>query len=176
MSGRKCRSLHFFIVLLPLIAILAGSSQGDFAQIGVGAHYWTALDDIDADEMESDGLAWYLTARLLPDSLVSIGLEIEQFPDDYGGSPDTVYAPAAYLIVGQGVYGAIGVGGYYTDGDFAADPFYALRVGLITEALPSIYLDINANYRFDDWNDLDNEDQDIDTDTVTLGAAIRIQF
>ena len=48
-------------------------------------------------------------------------------------------------------------------------------IGLDIELLPLIHLDINANYRFEDW-DTGKIEEDIDTDTVTLGLVGRIEF
>lgn len=87
-----------------------------------------------------------------------------------------VYAPAAYLVLGTGLYGALGIGGSYSDGDFSKDPFYALRVGVAIEVLPKLFLDINANYRFNEWEEIKTVDEDTNTDTITLGAAVRIEF
>lgn len=39
-----------------------------------------------------------------------------------------------------------------------------------------IALDLNANYRFGGKEDLSNAATDIDTDTVTLGGAVRVSF
>ena len=51
-----------------------------------------------------------------------------------------------------------------------SDPFYALRVGLDIEVLPAIHLDINANYLFDAFDEIDGADED----SITLGAIARI--
>ena len=59
------------------------------------------------------------------------------------------------------------------DGSFAEDPFYALKAGVNFELLPSFFLDISANYRFNDAVEIRGEETDIDTDSVFLGAAIR---
>ena len=53
------------------------------------------------------------------------------------------------------------------------EPFFALRAGLNLELLPRIFVDISANYRFNDTAELKDEDTDIDTDTIFLGAALR---
>jgi hypothetical protein len=41
------------------------------------------------------------------------------------------------------------------------------------ELLPKVFVDISANYRFNDTDDLKNNESDIDTDTIFLGAAVR---
>jgi hypothetical protein len=40
--------------------------------------------------------------------------------------------------------------------------------------LPKISLDVTANYRFTKWGELEGED--IDTDTIVLGAALRLSL
>ena len=57
--------------------------------------------------------------------------------------------------------------------DNADKPFFALKAGVNLELLPSTFVDISANYRFSDKEDLDDDNKDIDTDTVFLGAAFR---
>ena len=37
--------------------------------------------------------------------------------------------------------------------------------------LPNLFLDVNANYRFNDWGSLSGSD--LDTDTIRIGAALR---
>ena len=69
-----------------------------------------------------------------------------------------------------------GIGAVYSDGDFADKAFYALRAGFNFELLPGIYTDIYGIYRFNDTAELDNINEDIDTDTVFLGAAVRFSF
>jgi hypothetical protein len=169
------------LVALVAVAVVCGAAvENTNAEVshrlGVGVHYWKALDDIDVDEVDENGLSYYLTYQLRPATLIKFELDVEMLPDGYGGSDDDVFAPQAYVILGGGIYAALGVGTYYTDGDFSSDPFFGLRAGLDLHLLPYIYLDINANYRFEDWDDISDVDEDISTDTITLGAAVRVQF
>ena len=169
-----------------LVALIAVAVAGGAAventnaevnhRLGAGIHYWKALDDIDVDEVDENGLAYYLTYQLRTGSLLNFELDIEMLPDGYGGAEDNVFAPQAYVILGSGIYAALGVGTYFTDGDLSTDPFFGLRAGFDIHLLPYIFLDINANYRFEDWDDISDVDEDISTDTITLGAAVRIQF
>jgi hypothetical protein len=107
-----------------------------------------------------------------------IGVEaaLEWFESGFGGASKDMYQPQAYLILGKVIYAAAGIGGYYTDGKLADNPFYAFRVGLDIPLLPILHLDINANYRFENWDALSTEGTRVDTDTVTLGAAARLAF
>ncbi len=101
---------------------------------------------------------------------------MEIFPNGFGGFDKTTFAPQAYLVLGSGLYVAGGIGVNYADDKFGDDPFYALRAGVDIEVLPNLRLDINANYRFIEWNDVKKLDEKINTDTVTLGAALRLAF
>ena len=87
-----------------------------------------------------------------------------------------MYQPQAYLILGKIIYAAAGIGGYYTNNKLDDNPFYAFRVGLDIPLLPILHLDINANYRFENWDNLDTAGTRVNTDTVTLGAAARLAF
>ena len=42
--------------------------------------------------------------------------------------------------------------------------------------LPSLYADLSVNYRFNDEADLEDDDRNIDTDTLFLGAAVRFSL
>jgi hypothetical protein len=145
-------------------------------RIGGGVHYWTALDDIDVDDVDESGFAYVISYQLRPASLIKFGVDLEILPEEFGGAPDPVYAPQAYVIIGAGIYAGLGIGGYYTDGEFAEDPFYTLRAGLDFCILPKFYLDINVNYRFEEWDDIKTVDEDVSSDTLTLGAALRLEL
>ena len=79
------------------------------------------------------------------------------------------------------VYGGVGVGITHSDGftiadseydDEWSDPWFAARAGVDLLLLPKVHLDINANYRADAFNALD----EAESDAITLGASIRIGF
>ena len=180
-KGRKEQLMKtrigWLLLLMGMLAWPAGFAQADNSphRLGIGAHYWTTVDNIDDDNFDEDGIAWLASYQFWP-SLIGLELAVEWLDKGFGGSDDDVFLPQAYLLVGGWIYAAAGIGGYYSDGDLADDPFYALRAGLNLNILPSIYLDINANYRFENWDDLRDDDTDIDEDTITLGAAVRLGF
>jgi hypothetical protein len=166
------------IVCLSIVASLisiAGVARGGegASRFGVGAHYWKTVDNVDVNDVDEDGIAWLATYQYKPDYL-GLGLDLEWKKKGFGGAPEAVYEPQAYLILGKGLYGAAGIGGYYSDGEFADDPFFFFRAGLDIEFLPPLHLDIHGIYRFEKWNSLNNSNTDIDSDTVTLGAAVRL--
>jgi hypothetical protein len=155
------------------MVLLGGAAwaEGTSHRIGVGATYWTALDDLDAD-IDEDGLS-YLVSYQYRRTLVGFQVDAELLPDRFG---EDAFAPAAYVVLGRAIYGAAGVGIVNVDGDWADDPFFALKVGLDLEVIPHFYLDISASYRFDAETPLDDALDDVDTDTVYLGAAVRFGF
>jgi hypothetical protein len=145
-------------------------------RLGAGAHYWTALDNIDVNNVDENGFSWLVSYQRAFGQWFKLEGDVEWFEKGFGGAPETVYAPQAFALLGDVIYGGVGIGCYYTDGDFANDPFYTLRVGLDIPLLPCLRLDINGNYRFENWDNLSNEGRDIGSDTVTLGAAARLEF
>lgn len=151
----------------------ARADEGGAHRLGVGAHYWQTIDNLKGHDIDKDGFSWLASYQYRP-GILGLGLDVEWKDKGFAGSTKDVYEPQAYLILGHTLYAAAGIGGYYTDGEFAEDPFYFLRAGFDFDILPSIYLDIHALYRFEEWGDLENSNTDIDTDTITLGAAIRI--
>jgi hypothetical protein len=167
-----------------LIGILAGicflmfSSTG-FSEtrhrLGVGAQYWTTVDSIDTENINDDGFSGIVSYQLIPTSMLKFEFDLEVAPDGIILPDTTAVAPEAYIIIGRGLYAGVGIGVWYADDEFMDEPFFALRAGVDLEILPSVYLDINGNYRFNNW-DYEEIKEDIDEDTITLGAIIRIEF
>ena len=147
----------------------------DKHRIGVGVHYWTALESIGDDDVDEDDIAFMVSYQYLITSYLKIEADLEFRDKGYAGSDQYVFSPQAFWLVGKGLYAGAGIGINYSDSEFADEPFYALRVGIDLKILPSIFLDINANYRFEKW-DFDEVEDDINTDTITLGAILRFQF
>ena len=142
-------------------------------RLGAGAHYWTTVKNIDVDSIDKHGFSWLGTVQYWP-SWIGIEADVEWLQKGYAGAAKDVWSPQAYLIVGKTLYGAVGIGGYYSNGEWNNKPFYAFRIGADLEVLPHVHLDINANYRFEDWSKLNTSD--VKSDTITLGAAARIAF
>lgn len=150
---------------------VAGSDH----RLGAGAHYWVTLDDIDVNDVDENGYSFIFSYQNIRADFFKFEADLGLLKEGYAGADTTVWSPQAYFLVGKGLYAGAGVGINYSDGDFAKNPFYALRVGFDLELLPSIFLDLNANYRFENWN-FDLIKEDISTETVTLGAVVRFQF
>lgn len=177
-AGPRC---PFLLALLAASVLLAASSaRAAEHRIGVGANYWKTIDDLEeqgisnVDEIDDSGVAEVISYQYLPKGILGFEVTLEHFPDGFGGSTDDAYSPQIYLVVGRGFYGAVGIGATNSsdfDGDWS-DPFYAAKVGVNLGLLPHISLDLYGNYRFDAWSELN----DADTDTVFLGAQVRVSF
>lgn len=76
------------------------------------------------------------------------------------------------MTAGGLFYVGVGMGVYYHNDDWGNAPFYMLRAGLDFPIAPRLFLDINLNYRFNDWHTL-NVREDVKTNTIRLGAALR---
>ncbi len=144
-------------------------------RIGGGIHYWTALGDIEVDDVDIDesGTSFLGSIQWVPGGLFKLEGNLEYFTDGFGGGDSDAWAPQAFVLVGSGLYGGLGIGVTYNDelkGENWSDPFYTARVGLDIEVLPAIHLDVNANYLFNAFSEIDGADED----SITLGAIARI--
>lgn len=160
------------LLLAALSLMLVPQAWAGEHRIGGGANYWVAVEDIDAEGADDDGFSYLASYQYMMD-FVGLELDVEFLPDRFG---ETALAPEAYFLIGKAIYAGAGIGIVHADGGFADEPFFALRAGLNLEILPAIFVDVSANYRFNDSADLDGEASDIDTDTVFLGAAVRFSL
>lgn len=164
------------IVVMMMLGVAAAwiparAEDGDH-RFGGGVNYWRALDDIKLGDIDEDGLSYFISYQYRP-SLVGFQFDFELLPDLYG---EDALAPAAYVVVGGGLYLAAGIGMVNRDSEWADDPFLALKTGLDLELLPAIHLDLGLSYRFDSKTKLDSAVKDIDTDTLFMGLAARLEF
>ena len=140
-------------------------------RLGLGANYFTAIKDLDGENFDENGLSGLVTFQYVPNYFFKIEVDLELRPKGFNGSTESVWLPQTYLLLGNFIYAGAGIGMYYTDGGFQSEPFFAFRGG-IDIPLGPVDLDINANYRFE--GSLDTED--VNSDTVFLGVAIRYGF
>lgn len=158
------------------LSVLAFSMNG-YAEtehrIGGGVNYWVMLDDLDLNEdFDDSGLSYLFSYQWRP-GIISLELDAEFMPDRFG---EDAFSPEAYLLIGDGLYAAVGAGIMNVDGEFESEPFYAFKAGVALNLLPGLTFDLSANYRFNDTADLKDEDVDIDTDTIFLGAMVRLKL
>lgn len=164
------------VLALGIVALLGGQSAAQAeVRVGGGIHYWTALDDIEVDDVDIDdsGTSFLASVQWVPGGLFKLEGNLEYFTEGFGGGDSDAWAPQAFVLVGSGLYGGLGIGTTYNDeleGSNWSDPFYTARVGLDIEVLPTIHVDINANYLFNAFSEIDGADED----SITLGAIARI--
>ena len=147
----------------------AGENGWGAHRLGLGVNYWRTVSNLDGD-VRTDGFSYIASYQYVPIKILKIEADVELFPDLAGGS-QSVWAPELFVTVGGLVYGGAGMGIYYRDGDWGSAPFYMLRAGLDFPIAPRLFLDVNVNYRFNDWKTL--KWAEVSTDTVRLGAALR---
>lgn len=150
---------------------LAVSAQAE-SSLGLGARYFQTVDSLDKP-FEESGLAPLISLKMELASLLHVQVDGVLYPDGYAGSDKDVLSPQAFLLLGSGLYAGLGVGTLYADGEFSDTPFFIARAGLDIALFPALHLDVNANYEFSDWDGINELDENVDTDTVTLGAALR---
>jgi len=165
---------------LAVVAVACGArAEGPAFFFGGGAHYWKTIDELKEETgLDDSGFSWMASAQVGPSEWVKVEGDLEVFPQGFAGSEDTVFGPQAFLVIGSGLYAAGGIGVYYNSDleDKWSDPFYVVRAGINIEVLPRIWLDVNANYEFFDWESVKDLRQNIDTDTVTVGAVLRVRL
>ena len=171
------RKLWIASIALALCASFASPAAAGQHRLGFGFHWWKTVDDLKDqgfNDIESDGVSQIFSYQYLPGGLIKFEADVEYFKDGFGGATSSAWSPQVFVLVGGFVYGGVGVGvtnSSSIDGNWS-DPYYAARAGLDLLLLPKIHLDLNANYRFDAWKELD----DVDTETLTLGAIARFSF
>ncbi|HYN21771.1 MAG TPA: hypothetical protein VE078_12475 [Thermoanaerobaculia bacterium] len=173
MTRRTAPGAPLLFMMLAGLMTTAPAFAADH-RIGAGIHHWQTVDDL-ADEgfegIDDKGSSGILSYQYMPEGIFSLEVDLEYFADGFGGSTEAAISPQAFLLIGHGLYAGAGVGVTYSDGD-SSDPFYAARVGFDITILPRLSIDVHGNYRFDDWDLID----EVETDTVTLGAIVRLRL
>jgi hypothetical protein len=172
------RNAIFCIAIAALLgSVFAAPVAAGEHRLGAGVHYWQSLDDLSDDvsdiSIEEDGLSEVLSYQYIAGFIRFEGAA-EYFEKGFQGSTDWAVSPQFYILAGRGIYAGVGVGVTYSDFESGSwsDPYYIAKAGVDFLLLPKIHLDINADYRFLEWEDID----DYDSDTITIGATVRVGF
>ncbi|MEM9293229.1 MAG: hypothetical protein AAGD01_16220 [Acidobacteriota bacterium] len=169
-------TIAIFSLCLSALAPIAASA-GEH-RLGLGAHYWRTVDSLgDLNDLPDDGYSWMVSYQYKPRGLFTFEAAVELFDDGFGGSNDSAYSPQIFALVGgNGLYGGVGVGVTVSDGlaDDISDPYYVVRIGWNVAVLGSVYADIHARYRFDDWEGV--EEFELNSDSFTVGLVGRVRF
>lgn len=174
---RMLTTLGRALLILGLLGGTATAARAGDHSFGLGAQFWKTVDDLvddGFDEIEEDGFAYIGSYRYEPRGLFFLGIDLEVYPDGYGGSTDSAVSPIGFVGIGKDWYAAAGVGATFSSDfdDNVSDPFFVGRVGKIFDILPGLGIDLNANYRAGAFDELENAD----TDAITLGATVRFSL
>jgi len=157
------------VVSLVLAGALAAPAQAA-GRFGGGVHYLRTLGDIkDSPGFNENALA-FLASYQIDAMMLKLEGDVEWILD-YGGTGNALIQPQAYVLLGDFVYGGVGIGTGYFDGEWWSDPFYALRAG-VNLTLAGLDFDAYALYRFQD-TEVFEEFGKQDLDSITFGAQIR---
>ena len=158
-------------ILLPALAcifILTASADAGI-RFGGGLHYLRTVGEIkDSPEFDENSVG-FMGSVLFTQTLLRLEADVEYIP--VFGIDKAMFQPQAYAMVGDFIYGGVGIGIGYIDGDWQSNPFYALRAG-VDFFLAGLDLDVFASYRFQKANDLENLGSD-DLNSITFGVLLR---
>lgn len=156
--------------LVALGTLLQSGTANAGMRLGGGIHYLRTLGDIKDAEGFDENAIGIMASATYDFTLIRVEGDVEYIPD-FGGSDEAMWQPQAYVLLGNLIYGGVGTGIGYIDGDWQSDPFYALRAG-VDFVLAGLDLDVFASYRFQKDDNLKDFASD-DLDTLTFGALIR---
>ena len=166
------RSLCLLVVSFVLVGALVAPVQAA-GRFGGGVHYLKTLGDIkDTDEFDEDALG-FLASYQLDLLMLKVEGDVEWILD-YGGTGNALIQPQAFALLGDFLYGGVGIGISYFDGEWWTDPFYSLRAG-VDFTLSGLGLDAYALYRFHEGEVFEDFGEQ-DLDSITFGAQIRFQL
>lgn len=162
----KATITAIFMICLMAFAVTAEAGR----RFGGGIHYLKTLGDLkNAQEFDENAIS-FMGSVLFTRNQLRLEVDVEAVPD-FGASDKTMLAPQAYAMMGKSMYGGVGIGIGYLDGDWQSNPFFALRAGL-DFVVGNLDLDVFASYRFQKAGDLEHLGSD-DLNSITFGALIR---
>lgn len=166
------RSLCLLVVSLVLAGALAAPALAA-GRFGGGVHYLTTLGDIKDDDEFDESALGFLASYQHDFVILKVEGDVEWILD-FGGTGNALIQPQAYALLGDFIYGGVGIGTGYFDGEWWSEPFYALRAG-VDFNLGGMDLDAYALYRFQNTDVFENL-EDVDLNSITFGAQIRFQL
>jgi len=166
------------VLLIALSTGIGWTGAADAAEhrLGFGLHFWKSVDDLAKDfpGVKDSGVAWLGSYLVDPVGPLKFGLDLEFFPNGFGGSKSGAWSPQAFVLVGDKYYGGIGIGMNVSSSfeNNRSGSYYLARVGIDFALLPRVRLDVNLNYQADAFNELDGAN----TSAITLGAIVRFNL
>ena len=156
------------VVLVFVVAATATTAHA--TQFGAGLHYQRSVGDFDVDDLDKNDFTIFGSVTF-PVALVKVEGDVELTPD-YLGSDNVLIQPAAYGLLDLGLaYGGLGIGIGYLDGEWATNPFYALRGG-VELGLGGLAVDGFLEYRFQNAS-FGDAISDLNLDAFRLGAQVK---
>lgn len=157
--------------LLVVSAVLAWTGTASAGlRLGGGIHYLRTVGDIkDSDQFDENAIG-IMASATYGLAMLRVEGDVEYIPD-WGGTDEAMWEPQAYALIGDMIYGGLGTGIGYIDGEWQSEPFFALRAG-VDFVLAGLDLDVFGTYRFQKEEDLKALGSD-DINAITFGALIR---
>jgi len=164
------------LALVALLLTVGSPAAAIEHRLGLGVHAWKPaselLDDLSVDaEREQAEVLSYQFVVLRP---LKLEVDLEYFPNGFGGAGEEAWAPQALVVLGDRWYVAAGAGWVYSRelaGDFSPT-IYIARLGLDFPILPRLRLDVSADERAADLDQL----TEVDEDTITFAAVLRFRL
>ena len=160
------------VATLSLIAVVGIATPAvALPQLGLGLHYLRTLEEIQIDGDVSQNDIAVFGSITIPVAIIRIEGDLEWVPD-YLGSNNSLWQPSAYAFLPLGLlYGGVGMGVGYLDGNWASSPWYGLRAG-IEFGLAGLALDGFASYRFQNAS-FGAGLGEFDLDAITFGVQVK---
>ncbi len=160
------------------LALLAAAAPAGAIEhrLGLGVHAWRTAGELWDDptsEKESD-LSALLSYQLVPFRPLKLQLDLEFFPNGFGGSGEEAWSPQGLIVVGDRLYAALGAGVVYSqdlEGRFS-DAIYIARLGIDLPVTSRLRLDVCADERSGDLDGLTAADED----TITFAVVLRTRL
>lgn len=165
----------FLIALLCASTLALALPAHADSSLGFGLRGFRTVDDLEKP-FKDTGMGGYVNWRSQWSDWVAGMLELDLYEDGYAGSRDEVLAPQAFLVLGQTLYAAVGGGILFSNSDFADSPFLALRLGVQGVLTDWFMFDVSLSYEYAEWKGVNVIDERFESDTVVLGAGLRMFF
>jgi hypothetical protein len=166
---RKSRLVPQVILLLCVAALFAVPASAG-TRIGGGLHYLKTVGELSDVEGFDENDFGFIGSVAFNFAMLRADAQVEVLPD-FAGTGTTMWQPQGYLLLGNFIYGGVGIGVGHL-GDYGwLDPFWDLRAG-VDFALGGLDLDVYATYRFQTFEELEGVTTD-DMNAVTLAAVVR---
>lgn len=166
--------MNKFLIALACVAALAIPARAD-SSLGFGLRGFRTVDSLEKP-FKDTGMGGYVNWRSQWNDWFAGMVELDIYEDGFAGSRDEVLAPQAFLVVGDSLYAAVGGGILFSDGNLADAPFLALRAGVQGALTTWFMFDVSLSYEYAQWDGVNEIDERFDSDTVVLGAGLRMLF